>query len=312
MSKTDIVCIICNEGATSSKRLVNNPNMIEDLYHCCNERLSLGQTDVKPLIDRLASLNELERKAACYHSECRKPIVNKSVIERLRSKRVWSSDSISYSVQGPGRPSNAATCSRPKRTKTIPKAEVCLFSACSFCPNDTLEALHRVSSDKMGENFLEIKSKTQDDQVRICVSELEDAGDASALEKYYHRKCLRNAQRTFKPIEMCSVNQLIHSACEEQLLLSVQNSLTDDDAILSMAEVNSTYVSILNRYRVQISETANYRKHLKKLLSERLPSVQFVKSLRKNEPDRIVLPRAVSKGIDFGARYWITAKRLVA
>ena len=110
----DSVCIICNEGATSSKRLVNNPNMIEDLYHCCNERLSLGQTDVKPLIDCLASLNELERKAACYHSECRKPIVNKSVIERLRSKRVWPSDSISYSVQGPGRPSNAATCSRPK------------------------------------------------------------------------------------------------------------------------------------------------------------------------------------------------------
>ncbi|CAB3986726.1 Hypothetical predicted protein [Paramuricea clavata] len=65
-----------------------------------------------------------------------------------------------------------------------------------------------------------------------------------------------------------------------------------------MAEVNSTYVSILNRYRVQISETANYRKHLKKLLSERLPSVQFVKSLCKNEPDRIVLPRAVSKGIE--------------
>ncbi|CAB4036015.1 Hypothetical predicted protein [Paramuricea clavata] len=124
------------------------------------------------------------------------------------------------------------------------------------------------------------------------------AGDASALEKYYHRKCLWNAQRTFKPIEMCSVNQLIHSACEEQLLLSVQNSLTDDDAILSMAEVNSTYVSILNRYRVQISETANYRKHLKKLLSECLPSVQFVKSLRENEPDRIVLPRAVSKGIE--------------
>lgn len=108
-----------------------------------------------------------------------------------------------------------------------------------------------------------------------------------------------NAQRPFKPIEMCSVNQLIHAACEEQTLLFVQNSLTDDDAILSMAEVNSTYVSILNGYRVQISETANYRKNLKKLLNEPLPSVQFVQSRRKNEPDHgIVLPRAVSKGIE--------------
>ena len=132
----------------------------------------------------------------------------------------------------------------------------------------------------MGENFLEIKLKTQDDQVRICVSELEDASDASTLKKYYHTKRLWNAQCTFKPIEICSDNQLIHSVCDEQLLLSVQNSLTDEDAILSMAEVNSTYLSILKRYRVQIYETTNYRKHLKKLLTERLPSVQFVKSLK--------------------------------
>jgi len=49
----------------------------------------------------------------------------------------------------------------------------------------------------MGENLLLIKFNTKNDNVRTCLAELQDAGDASAREKYYHRKCLRHAQRTF-------------------------------------------------------------------------------------------------------------------
>ena len=51
--------------------------MIDKCVDCCYERLSLGQSDIKQLSDRLASLSESERKYVCYHSECRKPIVNR-------------------------------------------------------------------------------------------------------------------------------------------------------------------------------------------------------------------------------------------
>ena len=186
------------------------------------------------------------------------------MIERLRGKRERL-DSPACPVRGPGRPSTAIDSAQPKRTKTIPKAEVCLFSTCSFRPNDTKLPNHHVFSDRMGDNFLEIKLKTQDDHVRTCVSELEDAGDASALERYYHRQCLRSAQRTFTPVEHSNV-ELIHSACDEQLLLSVQNTLTDDEVTLSMAEVNDSNLSILKRYQVEVNERGNYRKHLKKLI----------------------------------------------
>lgn len=130
-----------------------------------------------------------------------------------------------------------------------------------------------------------------------CVAELQDAGDASALEKYYHRQCLRHAQRTFATVDL-SAPPLIRSACDKQLLLSVENTLTDDDATVNMAEINDAYLSILRRYQVEVNDTENYRKHLRKLISERLPNVQFVKSLRKNEPDNLVLPTAVSKAMD--------------
>ena len=111
------MCIICNESSTSSKILTNNPDIIDTLVDCCNERLSLGQSDNKQLSDRLASLNESEHKYVCYHSECRKPIVNISMIARLRSKRVRS-DSPVCLARSPGRSINTTDSAWPKRTKS--------------------------------------------------------------------------------------------------------------------------------------------------------------------------------------------------
>ena len=102
MSETKL-CIICNEGSTPSKKLVSNPGMVADLVNCCNERLSLGHLEMKQLCDRLNSLSESEKNSVYYHSECRKPLVNKVNIERLRTKRSRC-DSPASSLRGPGRP----------------------------------------------------------------------------------------------------------------------------------------------------------------------------------------------------------------
>ena len=63
---SDLVCIICHEGAAPNKSLTSNPEMIEHLYESCKERLSLGQAYIKSLTDRLARLSEVERKSAYY------------------------------------------------------------------------------------------------------------------------------------------------------------------------------------------------------------------------------------------------------
>ena len=96
---------------------------------------------------------------------------------------------------------------------------MCVFSSCSFCPNDTAGSLHRAFSHGIGESLIEIRLKTQDDHVRTCASELECAGDASALEKYYHRTCLRSAQSTFMPVFHRNV-QVICTVCDEQYVCS--------------------------------------------------------------------------------------------
>lgn len=48
----------------------------------------------------------------------------------------------------------------------------------------------------MGHTFLYIKQDILDGNVRICVSGLEEIGDAPALEKYYHINCLQYAKNT--------------------------------------------------------------------------------------------------------------------
>ena len=128
-------CVICQEGGTSDKKLVCNPEMILELYNCCMERLSLGDLNIKNLTDYLGQLSENERDQQYYHSEYRKPSVNKINIERIRKRSI--SGSHVCSVQGPGRqPSKSSSEERPKRLRAIPKAEVCIFSICNVCPND--------------------------------------------------------------------------------------------------------------------------------------------------------------------------------
>ena len=130
MSEKNSVFIFSNEGSPSSKRLTNHPDMIDKLVDCCNERLSLGQSYIKQLSDRLASLSESERKCVRYHRECRKPIVNMSMIAWLRSKRVRSDSPVDPYVLRDrlGRPINTTDYARPKRTKSTPKSQgVCIL-----------------------------------------------------------------------------------------------------------------------------------------------------------------------------------------
>ncbi|KAG0712461.1 hypothetical protein GWK47_018420 [Chionoecetes opilio] len=85
------------------------------------------------------------------------------------------------------------------------------------------------------------------------------------------------------------------------MVLAIQNTLSDEDVTLSMAEVNDAYLSILKRYRVvDVNESENYRKYLKRT-HQRAPSeVKFVTSLRRNEPDRLGAPRqSVTMAMDY-------------
>ena len=76
--------------------------MILELMRSCHERVSLGQNDIHQLKDRLDGMNESQRQSAQYHSDCRKPIVNKTMIDRLK-KKADDIDSHASNRHPPGR-----------------------------------------------------------------------------------------------------------------------------------------------------------------------------------------------------------------
>ncbi|KAG0721901.1 hypothetical protein GWK47_045511 [Chionoecetes opilio] len=203
----------------------------------------------------------------------------KNKIECLRKRS--RTDSPVCAPRGPGRPSSAVGSVRPKRSKTIPKEQVCLFSNCDFCPKNDSEPLHRVLTDSMGKTLLQIKQKTQMTRVRVSVADLEEPGDASALEKHYHRTCLRSAQRISTRTDHSNV-PLIRSVCDAQLVLAIQNTLSDEDVTLSMAEVNDAYLSILKRYRVDVNESEKLSEIPQKT-HQRAPSRSEVCHITKTE-----------------------------
>ena len=105
----------------------------------------------------------------------------------------------------------------------------------------------------------------------MCVSDLQEVGDAAAQEKYYHRNCVLYAKRTCSQVQL-DQTKVIRNLCDEEFLLVVQNTLIDQTVSVSIADLNDEYLSILKRYSVAISESGNYRKHLKALISDCLPN----------------------------------------
>lgn len=129
---TKSVWIICHEGASATRRLVSNPSMLQELLNCCKERVALGQTNLKTIADHLESGNETDQASVQYHSECRKPIVNKAKTDRLRMKTTDLA-SPGCSRRGPGRPSSEVD-SRPKEPKLSRKPRYACLLHANFVP----------------------------------------------------------------------------------------------------------------------------------------------------------------------------------
>lgn len=239
MEESSRTCIICKESADSGRNLVANPEKIQDLVDCCNRRVTLGQLQYREIADYLSQLDEKDLGSVYYHSECRREVINKSKIERLVPKRDRSASS------GAGRPSKVSSCDRPKRTKTQFKAEVCMFKGCSFCKLEPNEPLHKVMTDSMGAKLLHLKEATNSDEIRACVADLESDGDAAALEKHYHKKCMRFAERTLESHDSeIHAEGLSGSVCDEILIQCVENAVIKKEP-LNMNQVVETYVSLL-------------------------------------------------------------------
>ena len=297
-------CIICKAGDSETKKLVRNPQLqhVEDLKVKVGERVSLGDTKLRPLSEYLKSSSDISD--IVYHSDCRKALLHVNDIERLR-KRSRSVSPSTPSVSGNvppkrGRPPKSDDGERVKRgsEKINQKEKKCMFSKCSFCSKSS-EDLHLAKSDQIGLKLLTIKDSTCSDAVRIAVSDLSDAGDASALEKYYHRSCLRNAERLCEIKEESDFSKCVRKVCDAEIVVFVRENLSNTGVVLTMNEINDVYVKLLNEKGIITKSDANFKKHLKPVIRENVPGVDFVVPRNPSHSHKVTLKQSVSDAFEY-------------
>lgn len=308
-------CIICKEGDSVNNKLVNTTDisLLKDLKEKVLERASLGDVHLKSLAGHFSSLSESDLRDVCYHSGCRKPLANKVNLEmcrkRARSLTPTFSDAPSTSevptvAPKRGRPHKIETSKtampllRKKGGNVLPKEKKCMFHTCSFCPKSSQE-LHKVVSDYMGQRLLAIKGYTKDDLVRLSIAEILEPGDAAALEKYYHRDCLRVADRHCKEPGDSDAHRHVRSVCDAELIVHVRDSLSVEGCVLSMNELNSYYIDLLKERNIYKKESDNHKKYLKELIEQHVPDVEFVQPPNPIHSHRVMRKKSVGQAVEF-------------
>lgn len=78
--ETPLVCIVCK---SDSKRLVTDPdvNKVQDILHNAKRLADLGEVAFRPQAGFLSFLSISELEKVRYHSDCRKRVVNKTLLE---------------------------------------------------------------------------------------------------------------------------------------------------------------------------------------------------------------------------------------
>ena len=296
-SQNSGICPICENKRFPKSKLIKNPQHyhVTHLISCVSEKVLLGDKDLLLLEAKLKSYKDV--MTIHYHSQCRKDIVNSTNLshQRKRSVPVSSEENILSPSKRGRPPKQSSTTPRSKRepSKNAPKAKICVFHNCNFCRSESLLDLHQVLSDSKGQTLVDIKNKTYDDEVRACLSELYDCGDASALEKWYHGFCFIDAQRSCEKNDKYKTDKLYRYMCDCEIVVYVSESLLSDKS-LTMNEINDSYIASLNDKGIETLPDSNHKKHLKKLLEQNVPGIEFIRPFNMRHSHRVCLKSVVA------------------
>ena len=289
-----LVCIVCGRGDATVKCSDDEDNF-NHFKQCLNDRVKYGELKYAKLAEQIEEVDDW--KTVAYHKECRKLIVHSVNIERLRKRSfMLSDDNGLHTNPKKGRPGNYSD-KRKNRVLEELHPQSCIFSHCAFCPK-TINDTHQVLTENKGSSLLEIKINTYDDDIRVALSDLFEAGDAVAKKKRYHRHCCRTAERSTNCDINASKNRRLFDICDAEITLFVKEAISQPGNVMTMNEVNDAYVNMLSEHDMCTTNNINYKKQLKSLLLENVPNIQIVASAIKNHSDLISLKKVVSDKMD--------------
>ena len=182
-----------------------------------------------------------------------------------------------------------------RRGSSEPKHKSCAFLCSKPCDDD----LHLVQTDVMGKRFLEIRDQTKDENVRSSLSLVKQPGDASAHELWYHRDCLRNAERHCDSLRLYfpGLDSNIGKCVSDTDIINAVKCSLSSGVVLNRKEVSEDYMSMLSENGVTLG-SSHYKKHLKLLIKKNVPVVEFVKPHRLNESEQVMSSKALAEAVN--------------
>ena len=130
------------------------------------------------------------------------------------------------------------------------------------------------------------------DPVRVAVANLVDEGDAAALEKCYHKACLIYAEISCKDQnESDDHNEHMRNVCDAVIVVYLRERLEGGDVSVSMKDINEVYIGMLRGKGAEIKSDSLNKKHLKHLIKDHVPGVDFIAPVNPNNSHLVTLKK---------------------
>ena len=302
-------CILCQSNDAKKGILVQNPKITsyEHVLEIVQERANLSDGDFINVQRRLQNSTPqiLHAHGAVWHRSCHSNATNKDQIQRARYRYTHALCTGHYTTKKRGQKRGStelaeSSCSTSDssppytRSRTTPLDK----QLCFFCQADNDEQLFKVRSENAGKTLKNAVCKSQNPALKTRLRTSISEEDAHAIDVKYHKGCWRT--HVFHVLREPSAGRRDTSTSQRTVLqraclLELVNLIdveTENQAYLSMDDIETTYVNMLGSEALENRVPAFNRKWLKKRILRDLPHLKSVRQKDRRKSTVIYSPEA--------------------
>ena len=307
------LCLLC-ENELGKEPFVENPTeeAINNLLFRARERHKFRDNAVENFVSQTADKTavDLINLKVRYHRKCYSDYANISKLERAKKRYNDAVEAGDPKIKPKkGRPSLEKT-SVKEMLKTRSKSEPYIKTKCIICQEDKRnEKLHQVEFKATGDRMLAVASQLVDKSFFRRLNTISIANDAIANDVLYHNLCWAKEKKKVQPKTLNEPENYRKTLSEIELVKYVESYICDPSLpILDMNQVDSIYKDILIENGENAENLAkHYKRNLKELIKENIPTAVFIKSKLANKPEQII-----SEATNSEAENYTTAEDLQA
>ena len=306
-------CIRCMCSGGKKDTTVPTLTTLKKVLGYVKERYDYEDPTVTEFWERISDHDpeSLVAKNCFYHRRCYADIgnVDKRDMAKERYSRSISEKSVEITRRKSGRPKissnqreqEVAENRKGVRERSLRSSHPTYDrNACIICQSPE-GILHKVETTLTGHTIFECASLLKDKSLEIRLNSVSNPADAVANDVMYHLRCYIYLKRDAGKEDSENIQNLVDTAqiiADIEIINLVETKISLG-LILNNNMIHTTYKNMLLENGMQ-PETirADYKKYLKRLISENVTDVKFVKGYRVNEPMNVCSSRTESRAMD--------------